>query len=105
MLYQRHGEARDLGAADETFEKAVQWSPANQWMMAQLAVVAEARGQREQAQKLGRRAAELAGLGGNIERALSRQQVYVARPLGRLADRGPLRQPADELLSGLITPD
>jgi hypothetical protein len=36
---------------------------------------------------------------------LSRQQVYVARPLGRLADQGPLRQPADELLSGLITPD
>ncbi len=103
-LYQRHGEAKDLGAAAETFEKAVGWSPANQWMMAQMAVVAEARGQRELAEKLGRRAAELAGLGGNIERALSRQQVYVARPLGTLAERGPLRLPADELLSELISP-
>jgi Tfp pilus assembly protein PilF len=103
--YQRHGEQRDLGAAAETFEQAVQWSPANQWMMAQMAVVAEARGQRDQAQKLGKRAAELAELGGNIERALSRQQVYEARPLGRLADQGPIRQPANQLLSGLITPD
>jgi O-antigen ligase/Tfp pilus assembly protein PilF len=103
--YQRHGEPRDLGAAAETFEKAVQWSPVNQWMMAQMAVVAEALGQRDQAQKLGKRAAELAELGGNIERALSRQQVYVPRPLGRLADRGPLRQPADKLLSGLNSTD
>ena len=104
-VYQRHGETRDLGAAAETFEQAVQWSPANQWMMAQMAVVAEARGQRDQAQKLGKRAAELAELGGNIERALSRQQVYVARPLGRLADQGPIRQPANQLLGGLNTPD
>lgn len=103
-LYQRYGQPRDLEAAAETFHQAVQWSPANQWMMAQMAVVAEAQGQRQQAQRLGQRAAALAELGGNIERALSRQLVYVAHPIGTLATRGPLRLPADERLSGLDSP-
>ncbi len=97
-VYQRHGRATDLDAAAETFAKAVQWSPANQWMLAQMAVVAIARGDNAEAARLGASAAELSQLGGNIERALWRQQVYVAAPLGREANRGPVRRPADQLL-------
>jgi O-antigen ligase len=97
-LYQRHGRRRDLDAAAETFSQAVQWSPANEWMFAQLAVIEAARGQPQRATRLGARARELAGLGGNIERAISRQLVYVVAPLGKAAENGPLRRPADEVL-------
>jgi tetratricopeptide (TPR) repeat protein len=98
-VYQRHGNAVDLQAAAETFQMAVDWSPSNQWMIAQMAVVAQARGEIQKARMLGNRALDLSLLGGNIERALSRQQVYVARPLGKAADRGPIRRGASELLS------
>jgi hypothetical protein len=97
-VYQRHGDAADLAAAAETFRRAAEWSPSNQWMMAQMAVVAAAQGSTEEARRLGMRATELSRLGVNIERALWKQLVYVARPLGSAANRGPIRQPADELL-------
>lgn len=98
-VYQRHGDSIDLEAAAETFQSAVDWSPADQWLIAQLAVVAAARGKTAKAGRLGDRAWQLSRLGGNIERALSKQLVYEARPLGSQADRGPVRRPADQLLA------
>jgi hypothetical protein len=98
-LYQRHGNPRDLAAAGETFQAAVDWSPSDQWMIAQLAVVARARGETEKAEKLSDLALQLSQLGGNIERALPRQLIYEARSLGVGADRGPIRRPADQLLA------
>ncbi len=97
-LYQRHGAKRDLESAAETFRVAHHWSPANQWLAAQMAVVAAERGEQARAEQLALRAWELSRLGGNIERALSRQQIYVARPIGRRAEQGPIRRPASELL-------
>ncbi len=98
-LYQRYGQRRDLDAAAETFQKASDWSPANQWMAAQLAVIADARGQSMLAAKMAARALELSKLGGNIERDLGRQLVYVARQLGRPSPGGPVRHSAEDLLS------
>jgi Tfp pilus assembly protein PilF len=97
-LYQRYGRKSDLAAAAETLDQAVAWSPSNEWMMAQAAVVAEAQGERERAARLAARAVGLSKLGGNIERAISRQQVYLARRLGESARRGPVRAGADQLL-------
>lgn len=97
-VYQRHGNPDDLHAAAETFGKAAEWSPSNQWMMAQMAVIAERMGDRQRAEELTRRAWELSELGGNIERALSRQQVMVVRRVGPAAERGPIRAPASDLL-------
>lgn len=96
--YQRHGLRKDLDSAQQTFEKAAGWSPANQWMAAQLAEITRAQGQNEQSQRLADRAASLAEMGGNIERSLTRQMIYVARPIGRMAAEGPIRRPAVELL-------
>ncbi len=118
-LYQRYGRPEDLQAAAESIGTAVQWSPSNQWLMAQMALIAEAQqAQRDQgvpagpfgsadqasAESLTRRAWELSELGGNIERALSRQQIYLARHLGPQVEKGgPRRAPASELLPKLST--
>ncbi len=109
-LYQRYGVVRDLDAATETFRQAARWSPANQWMAAQVAVIAQARGELELAEQTAKQALFLSKLGGNIERALPRQQIYVCQPLGQVAKAGPIRRPADRLLanhidSGGVDPD
>ncbi|MFK8110631.1 MAG: O-antigen ligase family protein [Rubripirellula sp.] len=97
-VYQRYGLESDLLAASESFGDAVRWSPANQWMFAQLAVIERERGEEAAATALGDRATTLSTLGGNIERALVRQQLYVAARLGKMVERGPVRRPASELL-------
>jgi hypothetical protein len=98
-LFQRHGDVRDLQSAAASFGNALSWSPANQWLFAQMAVIERAQDAPQLAAELADRATILSNLGGNIERALSRQLVYVAQPVGRAAERGPVREPASDLLS------
>lgn len=102
-LFQRHGDAIDLENAAASFEKAVAWSPSNQWMMAQLAHIEAVTDDFKSARALAERASELSVLGGNIERALSRQQIYLARELGSTVQSGPVRVPADEVLAPILT--
>ncbi len=97
-VFQKRGEPRDLEAAAESFDAAWSWSPANQWLFAQMAVIERARGNNEAAARDAEMADRLSRLGGNIERALSRQMVYIPRRLGAPADRGPVRGAADSLL-------
>lgn len=65
-------------------------------------MIAAASGERATAIQLAERADELADLGGNIERALVRQQLYVAEQIGRIAETEPVRQPASDLLRELL---
>ncbi len=48
---------------------------------------------------MARRALDLSQLGGNIVRALERQQVYVAEPIGGRVREGPVRRSAKQLLA------
>ena len=98
-LYQRYGNPADLQAAAETFEKAVQWSPSDQWLMAQLSLIAEAQGRFSISNSLSLRAWELSESGGNIERSLTRQLVYPVKILGSSAENGPRLEAAADLLS------
>lgn len=97
-LYQLYGRAADLAAATELFLQVASWSPADEWVMAQMSVLETARGRPVQAAQYAAKARELAVLGGNIERALSRQLIYVPQNMGRTAQPGPVRRPADQLL-------
>jgi len=97
-LYQRYGRRVDLEAAEKTFQTASQWSPSNQWMIAQLAEIVRELGQEERSNRLAREAWELSELGDNIERQLSRQQINLARHLGASVRNGPVRGPADKAL-------
>lgn len=101
-VFQRYRQSRDLVAAAETFQWAADWSPANQWLAAQVAVIADARGQAELAGRMATIALELSKLGGNIERSLERQKVYAAEFVGSPAKRGPVRRPASELLTNQL---
>lgn len=98
-LYQRHGLQRDLEAANETFSKASQWSPASEWLTAQMAEICRERGEVVRASELAARAEELSNLGGNIERSLDRQQLFLAKKVGPPSEKGPRRAPASELLA------
>ena len=98
-VYQRHGRVSDLRAAHELFLTAAGWSPSHQWLAAQAAVTAGAIGNDGEADRLAERAQWLAGLGGNIARALERQLVSRAEPFGRRASGGPVKLPASELLA------
>ncbi|MEM8671164.1 MAG: O-antigen ligase family protein [Planctomycetota bacterium] len=97
-VYQRFGNQDDLNAATDTVEWAVSWSPSNQWLMAQLAEIYRERNDPEAAGRYSRRAWELSRLGGNIERLLSRQQIYRAERLGEQVEFGPVRVPAADIL-------
>ncbi len=97
-LFQKLGRQRDLESASKSFEAALGWSPANQWMFAQMAAIDRAQGDAEAAVRHAEIADSLSRQGGNIERALSRQMVYIPRNLGVAADRGPVRVAADSLL-------
>ncbi|TWU56518.1 O-Antigen ligase [Rubripirellula tenax] len=102
-LYQRFGNAEDLAAASATFHDVVRWSPANQWAMAQMSLIADAEGDTQSAETLAARAKALSEQGGNLERALYLQSIYVARPIGIEAAREPVRGRADELLGFVPT--
>lgn len=96
-VYQKFGLRADLDAAADTFRQALRWSPSNQWMTSQMAVIERAVGEDQTAHQLAERARTLSELGGNLERTLSMQQIFVARRIGTAADHGPIREPADQL--------
>lgn len=97
-LYQVLGQAADLEAATEMFEQVALWSPADEWIMAQMSVLEAARGRSGEAAQYAAKASELSVLGGNIERALSRQLIFLPQKVGLPAQAGPIRRPADQLL-------
>lgn len=97
-VFQCAGETRDLDSAAATFAAALTWSPANQWMFAQVSAIERARGNSDLARRYAATADALSRQGGNIERELSRQLVYVPQQLGAPAQRGPIRVAADRLL-------
>ncbi len=97
-LYQRYGNSDDLVEASKSFAEMVRLSPANQWAMAQSAVIEAALGNDRVSEELAGRAKALSLAGANPERALSLQSVYVAQKIGNGAIGEPIRKPADELL-------
>ena len=97
-VYQRHGLEPDLRRAAGTFGEASKWSPSSEWLAAQAAVMASARGDQATARRLSRRARHLSQLGGNIERDLSRKLIYLPEHLGNGVIGGPARRSADQLL-------
>jgi len=100
-LFQRYGKPEDLAAALDTFTTAVEWSPVNQWMIAQLASVVAASGDLGKSRELMTRAERLSGLGVNVERIFSFQLIYPAQHYGVRVKRGAIRRPADQVLSEL----
>lgn len=97
-LYQRFGRPEDLAAAEDTFAAVVRWSPSNQWAMAQMAEIKRAAGDSVASGEFVELAKKLSELGGNLERALYLQSIYVVRPVGLAAQGGPVRARADKLL-------
>ena len=77
------------------------WSPADEWIMAQMSVLEAVRGQPAKSAEYAATARELSVLGGNIERALSRQLIFLPQKVGSPAQAGPIRRPADQLLNQL----
>lgn len=104
-VYQRHGRVSDLRGAHEMFLTAAGWSPSHQWLAAQAAVTSAAIGNDAEADRWAERARRLARLGGSVARALERQLVSPAEPLGRRASAGPVKLPASELLADRLEPD
>ncbi len=96
--YQRFGREDDLQAASSTFDAVASLGPSNQWVIAQLAEIRREQGDDASRQRLADRARTLSKLGGNLERELYLQSIYVVRPIGESATRGPVRRPADILL-------
>ena len=74
--------------------------PTTDNVLAALVVVEVVKELAEYAEK----ARELSVLGGNIERALSRQLIFLPQKFGLAAQAAPIRRPADQLLSQLPTP-
>jgi hypothetical protein len=104
-VYQRYAGPADLRDAAKTFRQATTWSPSSEWLAAQSAAIAAAQGDVDRANQLASRAKELSLLGGNIERSLDRQQIYVVDNLGLSVRTGPIRRPASELLANQCGPD
>ena len=67
--------------------------------MAQMSVLETVRERPVEAAQYADKARELAVLGGNIERSLSRQLIFVPQKVGTPAQAGPVRRPADQLLN------
>jgi O-antigen ligase len=97
-LYQRYGKPEDLAAAAQTFETAVQWSPVNQWLIAQLASIEAARGNQQRSQELARLSRNLSNLGVNVEREFGFQMIYPALHYGDQVKNGPIRRSAPQVL-------
>ena len=97
-LYQVFGKTDDLENAQRLLRSAWLGSPANQWVVAQLAEIAIVK-KSQDAAKLAERAEVLSQLGNNLERALHLQLLYIAEPIGDQAALKPVRKPASERLS------
>jgi tetratricopeptide (TPR) repeat protein len=98
-LYQRWGEQRDLEIAHFAFQRALERSPTDQWLLAQLSVIERAMGNTKEAQALAIKAIEFSQLGNNIERSIDRQIIYVAKILGIQASETPIRTAATTLIN------
>ena len=98
-LYQRWGEQRDLEIAHFAFQRALETSPTDQWLLAQLSVIERAMGNTKEAQALALKAIEFSQLGNNIERSIDRQIIYVAKILGIQASETPIRTAATTLIN------
>lgn len=96
--YQRFGRADDLVDAATTFDRVATLSPSNQWVMAQLSEIRREQNDETARQELADRARTLSHLGGNLERALYLQSIYVVAPIGRAAQGAPVRKSAEALL-------
>lgn len=98
-LFQRYGKSEDLVAAGETFETAYNWSPVNQWMIAQLASIVAAQGDMQRCKELTDEAKRLSELGINTERRFRFQLIYPAKFFGESAKQGAIRRSAEAVLS------
>ncbi len=97
-VYQRWGQPAHLGHALKLLEKAAVGSPADQWIAAQLAAIAKAKGDQKEHRKWLETAKKLAGLTANPERDLSRQMIYLADHMQRRAESGPVLFKASDLV-------
>lgn len=97
-LYQAQGDPADLRDALDTFQWQAGLSPSDQWVMAQVALLSDAAGEAFEARAYGDRARELSMLGGNIERALDRQMIYLPTVDAAAARQGPIRKAAGKVL-------
>ena len=101
-VYQRWGNRSDLDRAQELLDMAAKWSPADHWITAQLAAIAETKGESVQARKLAKEAKLMAQLGNNIVRSLDLQMVYATEVVGTAASQGPKIVPASKALANQL---
>lgn len=102
VVYQCFGEEADLAEAEQLLNRAVQLNPHRVALLAQLAVVAETRGDVERARDLALRAQKTSLLGGNIVRSLDRQLLLIPRKIPEFSRIGAQQAPASELLRPLL---
>lgn len=102
VVYQCFGEAADLEASEKLLHRAVQLNPHRVALLAQLAVVADARGDVQRARELADRAQKTSLLGGNIVRNLDRQMLLEPRQIPAFSQFGATLAPASELLRPLL---
>lgn len=103
-LYQRRGREIDLQTGETLLAASVSASPSHQWHHAQRAVVLLESGQDSAARESAAKAAELAQLGNNPERSLSRQMLFLAEPISDRREIEPVRRSASDLLQNLLAP-
>ena len=101
-VYQRWGNRSDLNRAQELLDIAAKWSPADHWITAQLAAIAETKGESVRARKLAKEAKLMAQLGNNIVRSLDLQMIYAAEVVGTPAIERPKIVPASKALANQL---
>ena len=101
-LYQRWGKDEDLEFARDAFQRGLDRSPSDEWLVAQLSLIHAALGEKKEAQQLAKKAIELSRLGNNIERELERQLVYPPLYVGDSVKTGPQRESAAVLIQELV---
>ena len=101
-VYQRWGNRSDLNRAQELLDIAAKWSPADHWITAQLAAIAETKGESVRARKLAKEAKLMAQLGNNIVRSLDLQMIYAAEVVGTAAIERPKIVPASKALANQL---
>ena len=98
VLYQRFGDRADLREADEAFRRAAEFSPGEIRYAAQLAAIADALEDHEEAGRWWDRADQLSRAGDHQERRLEKIFLLVPKPLGRgVASGGGVRQSSQRL--------
>ncbi|TWU02462.1 O-antigen ligase family protein [Stieleria varia] len=102
-VYQRWGRNEDLELAQQFFEQAIEHSPSDQGLLAQLAAIEAATGNLDRSRELARRAQELADLSGDVVRDLQRQFIFVVQHLGGPAGQEAVRRPASEVLANQLS--